>query len=165
MLRDLSTRESWHCGFMGSNDPARKLRSPSRGQMLSTSDRRLVMDQGFDRAVETVLDAFLTEGFTVEPVDGGDLHQRCATAPLRYALLVATLPELSCAPGPCLGGLPAILSCRISVFELTTTCTLVTVTNPMARYPMLASLVPRLTDRLAGALGLVAGRGAGLEAA
>lgn len=133
--------------------------------MMSTSDRRLVMDQGFDRAVETVLDAFLTEGFRVEPVDGGDLHQRCATAPLRYALLVATLPELSFAPGPCLGGLPAILSCRISLFELTATCTLVTVTNPMARYPMLASLVPRLTDRLAGALRLAASRGAGLEAA
>ena len=127
------------------------------------------MGQGFDRAVETVLDAFLTEGFTVEPVDGGDLHQRCATAPLRYAMLVATLPELSFAPGPGLGGLPAILSCRISLFELTATCTLVTVSNPVARYPLLASLVPRLTDRLGSALRLVAGQGArrgtGLEAA
>jgi hypothetical protein len=127
------------------------------------------MGQGFDRAVETVLDAFLTEGFTVEPVDGGDLHQRCATAPLRYAMLVATLPELSFAPGPGLGGLPAILSCRISLFELTDTCTLVTVSNPVARYPLLASLVPRLTDRLGSAFRLVAGRGArrgtGLEAA
>ena len=132
---------------------------------MSISDRRLVVDQGFDRAVETVLDAFLTEGFTVEPVDGGDLHQRCDKSSLRYALLVATLPELSFAPGPCLGGLPAILSCRISLFELTRTCTLVTVSNPMARYPLLATLVPRLTDRLGGALRLVARRGAGLEAA
>lgn len=137
--------------------------------MISTSDRRLVLDRGFDGAVEAVLDAFLAEGFTVEPADGGDLHQRCSTAPLRYALLVATLPELSFAPGPGLGGLPAILSCRISLFELTATCTLVTVSNPMARYPLLASLVPRLTDRLVGAMRLVAGRGArrgtGLEAA
>jgi len=130
-----------------------------------STDRRLIVDQSFDRAVETVLGAFLTEGFSVEPVDGGDLHQRCDKAPLRYALIVATLPELRFAPGPCLGGLPAILSCRISLFELTATCTLVTVSNPVARYPLLALLVPRLTDRLGGALGLVARRGAGLEAA
>jgi hypothetical protein len=133
--------------------------------MMATADRRLVLDQGFDRAVETVLDALLTEGFTIEPVDGGDLHPRCDTAPLRYALLVATLPELSFAPGRCTGGLPAILSCRVSLFELNGSCTLVTASNPMARYPLLASLVPRLSDRLGGALRLVRNRGAGLEAA
>jgi hypothetical protein len=133
---------------------------------MSATDRQLVLDQGFDRAVETVLNAFLTEGFTIEPVDGGDLHQRCASADrLRYARLEATLPELSFVPCGYGGGLPAILGCRISLFELTRTCTLVTASNPLARYPMLASLVPRLSERLGGALHTVSCRGSSLEAA
>ena len=66
---------------------------------MSREDRRLVLDQGFDRAIETVLHAFLTEGFAVEPVDGGDLHRRCTAGDrLRYTLLEATLPELGFVP-------------------------------------------------------------------
>jgi len=133
---------------------------------MSTEDRRLVLDQGFDRAVETVLDAFLSEGFTVTPIDGGDLHQRCvADGPLRYALLEASLPELSFVPCRRAAGLPAILGWRISLFELTGACTLVTASHPLTRYPLLASLVPRLSDRIDGALRLVIRRGSGLEAA
>jgi hypothetical protein len=132
---------------------------------MSTKDRRLVLDQGFDRAVETVLDAFLAEGFTIEPVDGGSLHNRCASVDrLRYALLEATLPELRFVPSGC-GRLPAILACRITLFELTGTCTLVTASSPLQRYPTLASLMPRLSERLGGALHTVVCRGADLEAA
>ena len=131
---------------------------------MSSEDRRLVMDQGFDRAIETVLNAFLTEGFAVEPVDGGDLHRRCAAADrLRYTLLEATLPELGF--GRRMGGLPAILGCRIAMFELTGTCTLVTASSPVARYPLLASLVPQLSDRVGNALRQVACQGASFEAA
>jgi hypothetical protein len=132
---------------------------------MPTKDRRLVLDQGFDRAVETVLNAFLSEGFTIEPVDGGDLHNRCASVDrLRYALLEATLPELRFVPSGC-GYLPAILACRITLFELTGTCTLVTASSPLQRYPTLASLMPRLSERLGGALHTVVRRGADLEAA
>ena len=128
---------------------------------MSSEVRRLVLDQGFDRAVETVLSAFLTEGFAVEPVDGGDLHRRCAAADrLRYTLLEATLPELGFVPCRCIGGLPAILGCRIALFELTGSCTLVTASSPLARYPLLASLVPRLSDRVGSALRQVACQGA-----
>jgi hypothetical protein len=133
---------------------------------MSNADRRLVLDQGFDRAIETVLNAFLTEGFAVEPVDGGDLHRRCTAADrLRYALLEATLPELGLVPCRCRGGLPAILGCRIALFELTGTCTLVTASSPLSRYPLLAALVPRLSDRAGSALGQVACQGSTLEAA
>ena len=133
---------------------------------MSNADRRLVLDQGFDRAIETVLNAFLTEGFAVEPVDGGDLHRRCTAADrLRYALLEATLPELGLVPCRCRGGLPAILGCRIALFELTGTCTLVTASSPLSRYPLLATLVPRLSDRVGRALGQVASQGSSLEAA
>jgi hypothetical protein len=132
---------------------------------MSTKDRRLVLDQGFDRAVETVLNAFLSEGFTIEPLDGGDLHNRCASVDrLRYALLEATLPELRFVPSGC-GHLPAILACRITLFELTGSCTLVTASSPLQRYPTLASLMPRLSERLGGALHTVVSRGAELEAA
>jgi len=132
---------------------------------MSSKDRRLVLDQGFDRAVETVLKAFLSEGFTIEPVDGGDLHNRCSSVErLRYAVLGATLPELRFVPSGC-GHLPAILACRITLFELTGTCTLVTASSPLQRYPTLASLMPRLSERLGGALHTVVCRGADLEAA
>ena len=133
---------------------------------MSREERRLVLDHGFDRAIETVLHAFLTEGFAVEPVDGGDLHRRCSAGdPLRYTLLEATLPELGFVPCRCMGGLPAILGCHVALFELTGTCTLVTASSPLARYPLLASLVPRLSDRAGHALRQVARQGASLEAA
>ncbi len=133
---------------------------------MSGEDRRLVLDQGFDRAIETVLNAFLTEGFAVEPVDGGDLHRRCTAADRqRYTLLEATLPELGFLPCRCIGGLPAILACRIALFELTGTCTLVTASSPLSRYPLLASLVPRLSDRAANALRQVACPRSSFEAA
>ena len=44
--------------------------------MNSTADRRLVVDQGFTRTIESVLQAFLSAGFSVTPIEGGDLHQR-----------------------------------------------------------------------------------------
>ena len=67
--------------------------------MISTADRCLVVDKGFDRTVETVLQAFLNAGFSVTPIEGGDLHQkRGPSGRLRYALLEATLPEL-CSSG------------------------------------------------------------------
>jgi hypothetical protein len=132
---------------------------------MSTNDRQLVVDQGFDHAVETVLNAFLAEGFAIEPVDGGDLHHRCTSVDrLRYALLEATLPELRFVPTGC-GRLPTILACRITLFEVTNTCTLVTASSPLQRYPTLASLMPRLSDRLGGALHTVGCRGTSLEAA
>jgi hypothetical protein len=132
---------------------------------MSTNDRRLVLDQGFDRAVETVLNAFISEGFSIEPVDGGDLHNRCTSVDrLRYALLEATLPELRFVSSGC-GRLPAILACRITLFELTRTCTLVTASSPLQRFPTLASLMPRVSERLDGALHTVVCRGAELEAA
>ena len=63
--------------------------------MISTADRRLVVDQGFDRTVETVLQGFLNAGFSITPIEGGDLHQKSGPGGrLRYALLEATLPEL-----------------------------------------------------------------------
>ena len=132
---------------------------------MVSADRRLVLDLGFDRAVEIVLSAFLSEGFAVEPVDGGDLHQRCAAVDrLRYTELEATLPELGFVPCRRMGGLPVLLGCRIALFELTATCTLVTASSPLARYPRLAALVPRLSDSVGSAL-QAAGQGASLEAA
>jgi hypothetical protein len=133
---------------------------------MSPEDRRLVLDRDFDRAVEVVLDAFLREGFTLRPVEGGDLHQPCVPGhPRRYALLDASLPELAFVSVDASERLSGVLGCRISLFELTGTCTLVTVANPLTRYPLLSLLVPRLTERLGVALRLVAARGANLEAA
>jgi len=121
---------------------------------MSSDDRRLVLGRGFELAMETVLAAFLGEGFTVTPLDAGDLHHRDQPGrSLRFATLQVTLPEL------CFRGLPAdtptVLACRVSLFELTQSCTLVTAENPLTRYPLLASMVPRLADRVARALRIV----------
>jgi len=134
--------------------------------MISTADRRLVVDQGFDRTVETVLQAFLNAGFSVTPIEGGDLHQKGGpSGRLRYALLEATLPELLFVRSSCWPESQPILGCRISIYEVTGSCSFVTTSNPLARYPLLASLVPRLSERTRSALGLVTLDGARLEAA
>ena len=133
---------------------------------MLAADRRVVVNEGFDRTVETVLEAFLSAGFSVTPIAGGDLHhKRTPGGRLRYALLEATLPELCVVRAACQRDLPLILGCRISVYEVTGSCTFVTTSNPLTRYPLLASLVPRLSERTRAALGLVALHGAGLEAA
>ena len=61
---------------------------------MATNDRRLIVDQSFDCTVETVIDAFLREGFTVTPVGGGDLRQHSDVGDaLQYAVLKATFPS------------------------------------------------------------------------
>lgn len=117
---------------------------------MNIDERRLIIGSGFERAMETVLDAFLHEGFTVTPIDAGDLHHRShhRTDPgcsLRYALLEATLPELT----------PPLPACRVSVFEVQGACTLVTAENVLVRYPLPESLARNAADRLAGALRLI----------
>jgi hypothetical protein len=132
---------------------------------MNTDERRLILDRGFERAIETVLSAFLSEGFSVKPLDAGDLHHRerpstCSghtDGSLRFALLEATLPELSFAALP--GDVPALLGCRLTLFELTGSCTLLTADNPLRKYPLLASSVPRIADRVSRALRTVIGTG------
>ena len=131
---------------------------------MTSGRRRLVLDRTFDQTIDAVLSAFLGEGFAIKPVDGGDLHER-ATDRLRYARLEATLPELRFVPSRRSEGLPGLLGCQISIFELAGSCTMVTASSHLGRYPLLASLVPRLDDRMNGALTQVASQGATLEAA
>jgi hypothetical protein len=121
---------------------------------MSSDDRRLILGRGFEVAMETVLAAFLAEGFTLKPLDAGDLHQRHKLGgPRRFATLEATLPEL------CFQGFsenrPTLLACRVSLFELTGFCTLVTAEHPLTRYPLLASMVPRIGDHVRRALRVV----------
>ena len=107
-------------------------------------ERRLILDRDFDRALGAVIDAFLEQRFTVTPVDAGDLHRAGAPGlPLRYALLRATLPGME------------TLDCRVSIFEMTGPCTLVTVEDPFARQPYLAVLMPRVVARVNDAIGLL----------
>jgi hypothetical protein len=117
---------------------------------MNTEERRLILDRGFDRTVDTVLDAFLHEGFTLNPVGAGDLH-RPEPGPdgrtRRYAMLDAALPEFVFRSIHSADA-PVLLGCRISVFELTPSCTLVTIDNPVVRYPELAALVPRVAERV-----------------
>ena len=115
---------------------------------MNTEERRLILERSFERTLETVLDAFLSEGFTINPVGAGDLHRPNSPGnERRYAMLNASLPELAFRqPGE--AEPPAVLGCLVSVFQLTGSCTLVTVENPIVRYPVLATLVPRVAERV-----------------
>jgi hypothetical protein len=125
---------------------------------MHIDERRLILARGFERTMETVLDAFLHEGFTVTPIDAGDLRHRSHGCPhegcsLRYALLEATVPELK-APSS-VAGAASLPACRLSVFELNGACTLVTAENTLVRYPLLESLARGAADRMGNALRLI----------
>ncbi len=122
---------------------------------MTLDERRLLLDRTFDRAVDSVLDGFLHEGFTITPVDAGDLHTRSHPGrPMRYALLDASLPGLALPPGVAKGATP-LSACRVSVFELNGSCTLVTAENRLIRYPLLASLAGCNDERIGDALRLI----------
>jgi len=122
---------------------------------MTLDERRLLLDRTFDRAVNSVLDGFLHEGFTITPVDAGDLHSRSHPGcSMRYALLDAAIPELAMAPGVARGAAP-LPACRVSVFELNGSCTLVTAENRLIRYPLLAKLAGSNADRIGDALRLI----------
>jgi hypothetical protein len=131
---------------------------------MDTAERRLVLDEGFEQAITSVLDAFLCNGFCVEALDGGNLHRPTREGhSLRYALLGASLPELYFHAAP--DAQSYLLGCRLSVYELTGSCTLVTVEKPLGTYPLLGAMVPRVTERIGDALRRVCRRGSHLEAA
>jgi hypothetical protein len=107
-------------------------------------EKRLILDRDFDRALGSVVDAFLAQSFTVTLVDAGDLHRSGAPGlPLRYARLRATPPEMS------------TLDCIVSVFEMMGSCTLVTVEDGFGRQPHLAVLLPRVVGRVNDAIRLL----------
>jgi hypothetical protein len=122
---------------------------------MNFDERRLLLDRTFDKTLQTVLDAFLYAGFTITPSEAGDLQAPPHPGPaMRYALLEATLPELSAPLG--VATARPLLSCRVSVYELNGSCSLVTAENRLVRYPLLASLATRIGDRTAAALRRIA---------
>ena len=131
---------------------------------MTTGRRRLVLDRTFEQAIDSVLSAFLGEGFAIKLIEGGDLQER-VSGRLRYARLEARLPELRFVPSRRAEGVPALLGCQISIFELAGSCTMITASSHLGRYPLLAALVPRLDNRVHGALTQVACQGSTLKAA
>jgi hypothetical protein len=129
------------------------------------SEARLVLDQGFERAVARVVDAFVCEGFTVRALDRGTLHRPAFHGGLlRYTLLDAVLPD---APADTRGSDPTPSTqsgCRLCLVELTGSCTLVTAERPLVPHPLLVS-PPRVAARVANALDLVMRHGSSLVAA
>jgi hypothetical protein len=120
---------------------------------IKTDERRLILDRGFERAMETVLDAFLCEGFTINPMDAGDLHRPSTPGkPLRYALLEATLQD----PAGCAQQSSSCVRCRLLLFELTGSCTLVTADTNLAPY---AAPAPAMHRRVDAALSLASRHG------
>jgi hypothetical protein len=134
-------------------------------RLFMDTEARLVLDDGFERAVARVVDAFVCEGFTVKAFDRGNLHRAALHGGLlRYALLDAVLPDT---PADTRGSdpTPATQSgCRLCLVELTGSCTLVTAERPLVPHPLLASL-PRVAERVANALILVMRHGSSVVAA
>ena len=63
---------------------------------MNTKERRIVVDETFERALSDVVDAFVREGFTIEALDGGDLRQRKRLA-IGSAMRCSRRHSLSCA--------------------------------------------------------------------
>ena len=123
---------------------------------MRTDERRILLDKSFEQAIESVLEAFLREGFDVNPVDGGDLHRHTAPGdPLRYAQLEALLPGFGFRLGDTRPSRSSFLACRLSLFEVTGSCTLVVAENRLEQYPALQALFPRVTDQIGHALRVV----------
>jgi hypothetical protein len=114
---------------------------------MNIEERRVILDRGFDRALNTVLDAFLQERFAITPTGAGDVHRPGSPGQSRrYALLDATSPELELSVHESTASMPP--ACHVSIFELSGSCTLVTVESPVVHYPALAKLVTRVSDRI-----------------
>jgi hypothetical protein len=115
---------------------------------MNIEERRIILDRGFDRALNTVLDAFLQERFAITPTGAGDVHRPGNPGQSRrYALLDAAIPELDFGAHGTEASAP-LLDCHVSIFELTGSCTLITVDSPVIHSPGLAKLVPRVADRI-----------------
>ena len=108
---------------------------------MTGDERRIILDRGFDRTVDVILDAFLQEGFRLNPVGAGDLRRQPSPRTRRYAMLDAILPGLAVDPRTAPG-------CRVSIFELTAGCTLVTIARPAVGYPVPAALLPQVAERV-----------------
>jgi hypothetical protein len=115
---------------------------------------RLVVDGDFEHTSDNVVRVFQTLGFGVAPVESGDLPNAARPGePHHYTLLYATLPELSFQND---GGSASMLGCRLSIYELTASRTLLTVDVRLMPYPTLALLVPRVKKRMREALARLA---------
>jgi hypothetical protein len=133
---------------------------------MRTHERRLIVERSFDRTVEAVIEAFLGEDFTIRPLGAGDLrHPPACGDPLRYAVLEGWPPEAEFPRGCSPAENPPWLSCKITVYELVGSCTLVTATPPGVDYSMFAALAPTLEDRLDKALNALSHRGVLIVAA
>jgi hypothetical protein len=133
---------------------------------MSTTARRLVLDACFERAVTDVIGAFLSEGFRIDAVEGGDLHRRATPGhALRFARLDAGLPG-SGARAPVSRATSVGPACRLLVYELTGSCTLLTVEHTGERHPSGPALASMVAARMSNALRmLVRSRAAGAGAA
>jgi hypothetical protein len=111
----------------------------------------MVLDREFDHTVDSVIGVFQSGGFLVEPVESGDLPNDARPGePHRYALLHATLPELSFHIDD--AGRASMFGCRLSIYQLTVSRTLLTVDIRLLPYPSLSLLIPRVTSRMREAL-------------
>jgi hypothetical protein len=134
-------------------------------RLFMDSEARLVLDEGFERGVARVVDAFVCEGFTVRALDRGTLHRQPSYGGLlRYALIDAVLPDLPVDPRGVGPTSSTHSGCRLCLVELTDSCTLVTAERPFVPHPLLAS-PPRVGERVANALSLVMRHGSSLVAA
>ena len=124
---------------------------------MKSSERRLVLDRSFDEVVDQMLDAFIREGFSVRSLDGGDFGRGSSFsgARRRYAQLDVTLPDLASSCAALHVDDNAVVGCRLALFELTDSCTLLTAENPTRRYAVLSGLASKVDDRVERALRLL----------
>ena len=125
---------------------------------MESTARRLVLDRAFSEVLNNVLETFIREGFSVRSLDGGNLRRgpRSSSASRRYVQLDVTLPELDSSCAALHVDDSALVGCRLTLFELAHSCTLLTAENPTRRFAVLSTLAPAVEEHMGRALDFVA---------
>lgn len=129
---------------------------------MSEYGRRIVIDRSFERALWSVMEAFVAAGFTINATAVHETVRRAGKDLRRYVLLEALHPRLMWEALRLDLDIGVLLPCEIAVYELADGQTVVTVADPMAPaayfatwrkdHPALAAVARDLEDRVAEAL-------------
>jgi uncharacterized protein (DUF302 family) len=132
------------------------------GESMSDFGWRLILDYPFDRALWSVIDALVREGFAVEATNLRALVQAADRDTRRYVVLHAIHPEMSWETLKLDLDAGVLLPCQLAIYELASGQTVVVANGPMAEavytwrgdHPTLTRIALDLAERMGRALHL-----------
>jgi uncharacterized protein (DUF302 family) len=142
---------------------------------MSEYGRRIVINRSFERALWSVMEAFVTAGFTINATSVHHTVRRAGRDLRRYVLLEALHPQVLWEALRLDLDIGVLLPCEIAVYELADGQTVVTAADPMAPaayfaswrkdHPALAAVARDLENHVAEALRAVSDAASRCQAA